>query len=197
VFNVVLIGRMIFEQGIPRIDRWAFEVVDRIQVEPLTSIVEAFTRLGSSLVMGLLVLVTMLFALQRRRWIEAVALAVGAVLSFASVHVLKDAYDRPRPTGSLVETFGAAYPSGHAAYAVVMIACATVLVRAGVGWAVRSAVLTIAIVLVALVALSRVYLRAHYLTDVLGGVALGLGVWSIVGILALFAGAVRHNDARS
>ena len=51
--------------------------------------------------------------------------------------------------------------------------------------------------LVVLVALSRVYLRAHYLTDVLGGVALGLGVWSIVGILALFAGAVRHNDARS
>ena len=96
-----------------------------------------------------------------------------------------------------METFGAAYPSGHAAYSVALIACATVLVRAGVGWAVRSAVLTIAIVLVALVALSRVYLRAHFLTDVLGGVALGLAVWSIVGILALFAGAVRHNDARS
>ena len=118
------------------------------------------------------------------------------MLSFASVHILKDAYDRPRPAGSLVETFGAAYPSGHAAYAVAMIACATILVRAGVGWAVRSAVLTIAVVLVALVALSRVYLRAHYLTDVLGGVALGLAVWALVGIAALFAGAVRHNDAR-
>jgi len=77
-----------------------------------------------------------------------------------------------------------------------MIACATILVRAGVGWAVRSAVLTIAVVLVALVALSRVYLRAHYFTDVLGGVALGLAVWALVGIAALFAGAVRHNDAR-
>ena len=63
-----------------------------------------------------------------------------------------------------------------------MIACATILVRAGVGWAVRSAVLTIAVVLVALVALSRVYLRAHYLTDVLGGVALGLAIWALVGI---------------
>ena len=51
--------------------------------------------------------------------------------------------------------------------------------------------------LVALVALSRVYLRAHYLTDVLGGVALGLAMWALVGIAALFAGAVRHNDARS
>jgi undecaprenyl-diphosphatase len=147
--------------------------------------------------MGMLVLATMLWALQRRRWIEAAALAAGALLSFASVHILKAAYGRPRPGGSLVETFGDAYPSGHAAYAVAMIACATILVRAGVGWAVRSAVLTVALALVALVALSRVYLRAHYLTDVLGGVALGLAVWALVGIAALFAGAVRHNDDRS
>ena len=196
-YTVMLLGRVIRELGTPRIDEVAFDIADTIRFEPLTAIVEAFTQLGSSPAMGLLVLVTLLFALQRRRWIEAAALAAGAALSYALVHILKAAYDRPRPSGSLVETCGAAYPSGHAAYAVAMIACATILVRAGVGWAVRSAVLTIAIVLVALVALSRVYLRAHYLTDVLGGVALGLGVWAIVGILALFAGAVRHNDARS
>jgi membrane protein DedA with SNARE-associated domain/membrane-associated phospholipid phosphatase len=197
VFNVVLIGRVVGEPGEPQIDRMASDAGAEIRFEPLSAIVDAFTHLGSSLVMGPLVLVTLLFALQRRRSIEALALLAGALLSYATVHLLKAAYDRPRPAGSLVETFGAAYPSGHAAYAVAMLACATILVRAGVGWAVRSAVLTIAVVLVALVALSRVYLRAHYLTDVLGGVALGLAVWSIVGILALFAGAVRHNDARS
>ena len=65
-----------------------------------------------------------------------------------------------------------------------------VLVRAGVGWAVRSAVLALAVTAVVLVALSRVYLRAHYLTDVLGGVALGLAIWALVGIVALFAGTV-------
>ena len=112
------------------------------------------------------------------------------------MHVAKAAYDRPRPPAARWSTRSAPpIPSGHALYAVALIACATVLVRAGVGWAVRSAALTVAVVLVALVALSRVYLRAHYLTDVLGGVALGLAIWALVGIVALFAGAVRHNDA--
>jgi undecaprenyl-diphosphatase len=72
-----------------------------------------------------------------------------------------------------------------------------VLVRAGVGWAVRIAAVTVAIILAVVVGVTRVYLRAHFLTDVLGGVALGFAVWALVGILALFAGAVRHNDARS
>ena len=33
-----------------------------------------------------------------------------------------------------------------------------------------------------------------YLTDVLGGVALGVAIWSIIGTLALVAGYVRHNN---
>ena len=131
--------------------------------------------------------------MQRRRWDDAGALLAGAVLSFAAVHVAKAAYDRPRPAGALVDTVLSAYPSGHSAYSVALVACATVLVRAGCGWAVRSAVVTVAVVAVAVVALSRVYLRAHYLTDVLGGVALGVAIWSLVGIAALFARRVRHN----
>jgi undecaprenyl-diphosphatase len=89
------------------------------------------------------------------------------------------------------------YPSGHAAYAVTWIACALVLVRAGTGWAVRFAAVTVAVALVAAVALTRIYLGAHWLTDVLGGVALGVAVWSVVGCAALVVAFVRHNGDRS
>ena len=67
------------------------------------------------------------------------------------------------------------------------------LVRAGVGWATRVAAVTVAVILVVVVGVTRVYLSAHYLTDVLGGAALAVAIWSLVGVLALFAGRVRHN----
>src|SRR5262249_32972836 len=129
----------------------------------------------------------------RKRAIESGALVIGWLLVFAAVHLSKAAYDRPRPPGSLVETTNASYPSGHTAYAIAWIAVATVLVRAGVGWATPSAPVTVATIIVAAVALTRVYLNAHYLTDVLGGIALGVAIWSLVGVVALFAGRVRHN----
>jgi hypothetical protein len=34
----------------------------------------------------------------------------------------------------------------------------------------------------------------HRLTDVLGGVALGVAVWALVGVVAVVAGHVRHNE---
>jgi undecaprenyl-diphosphatase len=70
-----------------------------------------------------------------------------------------------------------------------------VLVRAGSGWAVRFAAVTVAVALVVTVGVTRVYLHVHHLTDVLGGAALAVGLWAIVGTLALVAGHVRHNEA--
>jgi undecaprenyl-diphosphatase len=192
-FSFFLLGDIVLNEGEPRIDRWAEDVADRLNTAMLVSVAKVLTALGASWVTGPLALATVIFALARRRWIDAAALACGWPIVVALVHITKDAYDRARPPASLVETFNEAFPSGHAAYAVTWVACATVLVRAGVGWAVRIAAVTVAVVIVAVVAVTRVYLRAHYLTDVLGGIALGVAIWSLIGIFALFAGRLRKN----
>ena len=192
-FSFFLLGDVVLQEGEPRIDRWAEDIATQLRNDMLVSIAKVVTHIGSSPVTGTLVVATAIFAAVRHRPIEAVSLIVGWLIVFALVHITKIAYDRARPPAGLVDTFNAAYPSGHSAYAVTLVACATVLVRAGVGWAVRIAAVTVAVILVAVVAVTRVYLRAHFLTDVLGGIALALAVWSIVGVFALFAGRVRHN----
>ena len=59
-----------------------------------------------------------------------------------------------------------AYPSAHAAYSVAWVVCAVVLVRGGSSFFAGFAAVTAAVVLAAVVGLTRVYLRAHYLSDV-------------------------------
>jgi undecaprenyl-diphosphatase len=135
---------------------------------------------------------TAVWSLVRHRPIDAVALAAGVGLTWIAVHTAKDAYDRPRPTGSLVDTALSAYPSGHALQSVTLVACAVVLVHGGSGWATRIAAVTVAIGIVVAVCLTRVYLHAHYLTDVLGGVALGVAIWSAIATVALVVIALRR-----
>jgi undecaprenyl-diphosphatase len=163
----------------------------------LIDVAKVVTALGSLPVVAGAVLATAVGVAVRRRWIDVLVLIAGLGLSYLAVHVAKAAYDRPRPSGSLVDTTLSAYPSGHAVYAVALVACATVLVRAGTGWAVRVGAETVAIGLVVAVAVTRVYLRAQYLSDVVGGIALGVAVWAFTGSVALIAAYVRHNGQRS
>jgi membrane protein DedA with SNARE-associated domain len=193
-YTFFLIGSITSQPGLPRIDEMAADLAVDLAVDPLTDIAKVVTEIGSFPVVAAAALATAIWAATRRRWIDAGALVLGTALLWLFVHVAKAAYDRARPEGGLVDVANAAYPSGHTAYAVTLVACATVLVRAGSGWAVRFAAVTVAIVLVAVVGVTRVYLRVHYLTDVLGGVALGVATWALIGTLALVAGYVRHND---
>jgi membrane protein DedA with SNARE-associated domain/membrane-associated phospholipid phosphatase len=193
-FSFFFLGHLVGEMTEPRIDRVAADVSEELTTQALVDVAKVVTALGSFPFVVAIGLATAAWALTRRRWIEAVALVLGVGLSYVAVHVAKAAYDRPRPEDMLMDANLSAYPSGHTAYAVTLVACGTMLVRAGTGWAVRFAAVTVAIAAVIVVGLTRVYLRVHHLTDVLGGAALGVAIWALVGALALVAGHVRHNE---
>jgi membrane protein DedA with SNARE-associated domain/membrane-associated phospholipid phosphatase len=192
-YSFFFIGDIASQPGVPRIDDLAGDLARELAMDPLIEIAKVVTELGSYPVVALVALATVSWTLLRRRWIEAATITVGVVLTPLLVGIAKGAYDRARPSGGLVDFQDAAYPSGHTAQAVALVACAIVLVRGGVGWAVRFAAVTVAIGIVVVVGVTRVYLRVHYLTDVLGGAALGVALWSLLGVFALVAGHVRHN----
>jgi undecaprenyl-diphosphatase len=52
-------------------------------------------------------------------------------------------------------------------------------------------------VLAAVIGLTRVYLRAHYISDVMGGWGLGAAIFSLAGMAALVVAFLRHNGART
>jgi membrane protein DedA with SNARE-associated domain len=192
-FTFVLLGDAPAAHTQARFDRFAFDIADRLYSERIKDLVVWVAALGSLAVTGLLVLVTASWAALRRRFVDAGVLVCAFVLTWIAVDVAQAFYDRPRPPRPHVDTEGESYPSSHAAYVVAWVACAVVLVRAGAGFTTRFAAVTAAVVLVVVVALTPVYLRANYLSDVNGGLGLGTTVYALSGVIAVVVGYLRQN----
>jgi len=178
-------------------DMTAVDVVGSLRAGWLVDVAKAVTVLGASVVVLALAAICGALLALRRRWAELWVLAVGLGLTFAGVHELKDAVDRPRPVGGLVDTSGSSFPSGHAAYSTFYVWLAvTVVMRLRAGMTRGAAVVVVGIVLTALVGLSRVYLDVHYLSDVNAGWALAAAAFSFCAAVALLITTVRQNELR-
>jgi membrane-associated phospholipid phosphatase len=175
------------------LDRTAFDVAHDLRTGAMTTTAKVVTALGSTPAITILVLATLAFLAHRRRWLEFVPLAAGAVLTNIGFTWVKQLEARPRPSGGLINAGGFAFPSGHAANSVAYVAVAVALVHAVPRLPGRAGIIVAAIALAAAIGLSRVYLRVHYLSDVIGGWGLGAALYSVCGCLVLLVAAVRHN----
>jgi undecaprenyl-diphosphatase len=156
---------------IDRVDQWFYDQTFPIKWGPFTAISHGLAFLGSWVFVWPLRLVVSVVLYAKKRWVALGAWLVPVLLSEPLISSLKAAYDRPRPPEALVEVASAAFPSGHAiAGAVVAISLVIVLVPAGPA---RRNLEIAAAGFAVLMAGSRIYLGAHWLTDVFGGVALG------------------------
>lgn len=138
-----------------------------------------FNAVGGGLIATFIVPISIAvaFLLAKRPWTASYYL-IATVLGAGLVQVLKHLFGRARPEEILVHSDFGSYPSGHAANAAVM-AAVLFIVFPRVWVAVAGAVYT------ALMMLSRNYLGAHWLSDTVGGVLLGVGValvlWAALG----------------
>jgi membrane-associated phospholipid phosphatase len=158
-------------QGID--DAWYRLMVDH-QWPAVVKGAEALSLIGSAIVTWPVRIIAIIALAGSRRWLQLSAFVAAVVTSELLTGPLKAWVGRPRPPGSLIETSGASYPSGHAiAAAVTAFALVVILMPAGRD---RLRAIGLAATFAALMALSRTYLSAHWLTDVVGGTLLGVGL---------------------
>lgn len=151
------------------------------------------TALGARMVVYMVVLVASAFLWQSRHHYSAAMLWVAVIGSGLINSVLKIAFNRPRPDVFpwRTEHVGvASFPSGHAMTSIVVYGTLAFLIArlAPTVWLKRM-VWTVAMLVVLVVGLSRLYLGVHYPSDVLAGFVVG-GAWAVV--CALGMEAVRY-----
>jgi undecaprenyl-diphosphatase len=147
---------------------------------------------------SVLIAAGLLAAWQALRGRSALALRVlllvpgGMLLNVGMKHVFQRA--RPATEEALVRLASFSFPSGHAAAATVFYAALCMVVFAhGASRGRRAAAVVGASTMTALVVASRMYLGAHYFSDVLGGVLLA-GAWvALVTALPARAASARTN----
>ena len=126
---------------------------------------------------AVLVLAVLIFLALKRFWAELVCVVVGTggILLIVD-RWLKPLFDRRRPSGRLLEDIsGRSFPSGHAAGSVVFYFLTCCLLSAHYP-RLRKPLFVLSSCWVALVWLSTLYCRAHWLTDIAAGAAVGY-VW--------------------
>jgi len=145
--------------------------------EPLT-----LTMKGISFILGgpgatITVIIFTSIAWWRIGRLEAVMILIGGIVSLLN-YAFKDAINRPRPAPPLIQILTleqqSSFPSGHSFFTFLILGLVTYFALRELpktGW--RVLFLAVAAALTLLLGLSRIYLGAHWLSDVLGGYLIG------------------------
>ena len=158
-------------------DLFLARAIQEIRVAPWDETMEAATTIGRGLPMVVMALAFFGWFLWRGQKAEYMVLG-GALLSLAVNPVLKFVVDRPRPTEDLVMIWrdpdGMGFPSGHASTAMILFGLIYYLAPIIVPWKMAVPLVRLSsFMLILLIGISRVYLGAHWPSDVLGGFLVG------------------------
>ena len=168
--------------------------VHALRAPALTKFFYLCTLLANTGTIVFLTVAAVIILALRRRFAEALLVAVVVAGGQALGTIVKNVLVRERPpvSGALISPPGGySLPSGHALAALLLYGVlAFLLVRSLRSRSARVAVATGAAVLIAMVGLSRVYLGVHWPSDVVAAWVLG-GVW-----LAVCASVYLRWDSR-
>jgi membrane protein DedA with SNARE-associated domain/membrane-associated phospholipid phosphatase len=165
----------------------------------LTSALQVLTWLGSTAVIIPLALAAGLYFLIRRHDWQPLALLGAAVAGAIGLYgIVKPLVGRPRPPAAIWigHYSGAAFPSGHAIQSAAFYAMLALVLGAGLSIRRRAILWSAAALVVLVVGASRIYLGAHWLTDVLAGYALG-ATWVAIVVTALLITSQGTGRARA
>lgn len=157
------------------LDRRLELAMHRLDSIPCDVVMQTATWIGANVILLPALAATIALAIRARRRVVAIVLVIDAAVVIAAYSLLKVMFARERPQlfDKIALPTGYSFPSGHSMSAMGIwgvIAAALIVLYPKA----RRRIAIGAALLIALIGLSRIYLGAHWPSDVLGGLLGGV-----------------------
>lgn len=184
IFLVAFLIKEVFLDKTFTMDETIFIIFKGYVSDETTSFFNFFTYFGSHkfLVPANLLLMFIAFFIMRNKWFGIKVTSV-AFTSLFMMFALKTFFNRPRPEIPLLnEVRGLSFPSGHAFMSFAFFGLLIYVFYKQVKnvW-LRLVLILACVTMIIIIALSRIYLRVHYFSDVLAGLSIGL-IWLVISL---------------
>lgn len=189
-----LIDDVVRGDMITKVDIWLNSNIHLIWNDAGIAIMKVITNIATTTVLSLLCLIFFIYLFYKKRYHDSALLAVAMMTGVIAELTAKYLIQRPRPDNALVEFTTSSFPSGHATMAVVFFVILAFTFRNDIKNIILRYVFIVSCFLMAIIiSASRIYLNAHWLSDVVAGFALGIFIVTFYVLLIKYIESLRQS----
>lgn len=158
-------------------------IIQSLRTSWADGVMVVLTMLGDTVVSASVAVATVGWLSWRRKWRLTAGFGVTIGLAAGSVMALKAVLHVPRPILFSAGADAFSFPSGHATIAAALYGMLAWLISASMSGRWRFAPLAVGGALVGMIAASRIYLAAHWPSDVGAGILFGFSLAAVFGLV--------------
>ncbi|MEP2703860.1 MAG: VTT domain-containing protein [Roseibium sp.] len=185
-----LVGEVAPGEPMVRADIAILNLFDSLRTPVGDKIMVFMTSLGDGVVVASVAVAVAAYLFLRKAWRRGIGFAIAMAGTAMFVPLFKELLHRSRPIELYAGADAYSFPSGHATLNAVLFGiCAVLIVHDRSRW-MKASIFTVFAAYVITIGFSRVYLGAHWTSDVLAGLLFGT---AIVSAFAFVFGPI-HNE---
>lgn len=174
IFGLIsLLVSLLFDPELLLTDNAVSHYLETLRTPAIDKVMTAITMFGDGTVQASIAVALVVALLLHRQWKTSIAVTVAFLSATAFVPVVKLILHRAGPTGMYQGAEAFSFPSSHATLSTTIIGIASVILARALSEPKRWRVYLPAASCIAAISFSRLYLLAHWPSDVIAGILFG------------------------
>lgn len=177
---------VLFQDPLIRFDKSVYIFLNQLRTPFVDSIMVAITELGDTKFILIMALGAMAYLALQRAWPALIFWGASLIGGSVLIKLLKYVIHRARPQELYEGVSSFSFPSGHATGSMVAYMALAFLISRAVRPVHRWKVYAVSALLVVSIGFSRIYLGAHWFSDVVAGFGLGIALIALLAHLFVY-----------